>query len=118
MGATITHSAGTIIPASLSKWQADAEANTVVHEILNRPAPDITFRAVSLRRGSLTLTFATGAEAYAARGILVLPQVFTLAHDVVAQVNMPFVVAGGAVSDVLGDANEWTLTIPFVEVSP
>lgn len=117
MGATITHSAGTIVPTSLSKWQAEAEANTIVHDILNRSEPDVTFRAVGLRRGTLTMSFASGADAYAARAVLVLPQVFALVHDVVAQVSMRFVVAGGAISDVLGEAGEWSLTVPFVEVS-
>lgn len=118
MGATITHSAGMITPTSLSAWRADADANTIVHGIINRSAPDITFRAPGLRRGTLTLTFADGATAYAARAILLLPEVFTLAHDVVAQVGMPFVVADGQIGDVLGEAGDWTLTVPFVEVGP
>lgn len=118
MAATITHSAGTITPAALSKWSANAETKTVVHDILNRAAPDITFRPVGLRRGTLTLTFSDGSGAYAARAVLVLPEVFTLNHDVVAQVGMSFVVAGGDIGDVLEDARNWTLTVPFVEVSP
>lgn len=118
MGATITHAGGTISPTSLSEWRADADANTIVHVVLNRSATDITFRAPGLRRGTLTLTFADGATAYAARMILLLPEVFTLTHDVVAQVGMPFVVADGKVSDILGKAGDWTLTVPFVEVTP
>lgn len=118
MGATITHATGTITPVSLSGWNAEADANTIVHSIINRSASDITFRAPGLRRGTLTLTFADGTTAYAARLILLLPEVFTLAHDVVAQVGMPFVVAGGQLGDVLGEAGDWTLTVPFVEVTP
>lgn len=118
MSTTITHSTGTITPTSMPEWESEAPARSIVHTILNRPDPDITKRPTGLRRGTLTLVFATGAAAYAARAILAVPQVLTLANSDVPQVGMKFVVADGDISDVYGQAKEWTLTVPFQEVTP
>lgn len=118
MSTTITHSGGVIAPAAMRGWSASAEVRSIVHTILGRPDPDITRRPTGLRRGTLTLVFGTGAAAYAARAVLATPQRLTLANSVVAQVAMTFVVAGGELGDVLGDAGEWTLSVPFQEVSP
>lgn len=118
MSATITHSGGTITPTSMTQWGSSAEARTIMHPILGRADDDVTFRPASLRRGELTLVFATAADAVAARRAVLVPQVLTLAHSDVPNVGMAFVVADGDVSDVIGQALQWTLTIPFREVLP
>lgn len=117
MATVITHAAGTITPAALEEWEASAETRSIVHTILGRPDPDITSRPTGLRRGKLTLTFASGADAYAARKVLAVPQVLTLANPAVAQISMTFIVAGGDLGDVLKRAGHWTLTVPFQEIS-
>lgn len=113
----INHNTGTITPTAVSGWESAAEAQTIVHHIIGRPDPDITMRPASLREGTLTLVFESPAAATAARAVLVFPQVLTLASTDVAQVGMSFVVANGSVGDVLGDAGEWTLALPFHEVT-
>lgn len=118
MSTSITHAAGVITPAAMKGWDARADTRSLVHTILGRPDPDVTLRPTGMRRGALTLVFADGAAAYSARAILAVPQLLTLANPDVAQVSMPFVVAGGELGDVLGAAGEWTLTVPFQEVSP
>lgn len=118
MGATITHSTGVISPTSMTQWSASTPARTIIHEILDRSDDDVSFRPAGLRRGTLTLVFETGSDAYAARAILMRPEPFTLAHDRVPEVGMTFVFAEGDMGDVLGRASEWTLTVPFREVLP
>lgn len=118
MSTVITHAAGTIIPAALRDWSANAEIRSIIHTILGRPDPDITKRPTGLRRGSLTLVFATGADAYAARAVLAVTQPLTLANSGVDEVAMTFVVAGGDLGEVLGAASEWTLDVPFQEITP
>jgi hypothetical protein len=118
MGAAITHSAGTIVPLSMTVWSVGSEARTIMHPILGRRDDDVTFRPAGLRRGTLTFVFASAAAAVAARAVLVVPQQFELAHSDVPEVDMSFVVAGGDVGEVIGNALEWSLTIPFCEVLP
>lgn len=117
MGTVITHNAGVIAPASLEGWRAGSEARTVIHHVLGRSDPDVTFRPAGMRKGSLVLVFNNGPEAYAARAVLTTPQVFTLTNDAISEVQMSFVVADGDISDVLGDAGQWTLSVPFHEVA-
>lgn len=117
MSTTITHASGVITPTALQGWEAAAPARSIVHDIMGRPDPDITKRPTGLRRGTLTLVFASGQAAYAARAVLAVTQPLTLAHDSIAQVGMLFVVAGGDLGDVLGAANEWTLSVPFQEIA-
>lgn len=114
---TITHAGGVITPVALEGWEASAQARSIVHTILGRPDPDITLRPTGLRSGTLTLVFATGADAYAARAVLAVPQQLTLANSTVAQVSMLFIVAGGDLGEVIADSGEWRLSVPFQEVS-
>lgn len=117
MGATITHSTGVITPVSMPLWESTNEARTIMHPILGRPDDDVTFRPAALRKGTLTLVFADSATAYSARAALLIPQQLDLAHTAVPEVGMSFVVADGEVGDVIGAAQEWTVTVPFREVS-
>lgn len=120
MSTIITHSTGMITPEVIDGFQSSREARSIVHTILGRPDPDITYRPASLRKGTLTLVFATGAAAIAAEAVLVLPEVFTLSDTDVAQVAMSFVVADGDVVTALDKSTRraWTVTIPFQEVTP
>lgn len=117
MPTVINHAAGTITPTAVKGWESGAEARTIVHYVPGREDPDITLRPATLREGTITLVFASAAAAYAARPFLVFPQLLTLASTDVPQVSMSFVVANGRVSDVLGAAGEWTISVPFQEVS-
>lgn len=118
MTTTITHASGVIAPAALRDWSANADLRSIIHTILGRSDPDITKRPTGLRRGSLTLVFATGADAYAARAVLAVTQPLALANSGVDEVAMTFVVAGGDLGEVLGAASEWTLDVPFQEITP
>lgn len=118
MSTTITHSGGSIVPAVVDGFEASRQMRTIVHTILGRPDPDITYRPAGLRKGTMTLVFATGAAAAAAEAALVVPQVFTLNDPDVPQVAMSFVVADGEVSRSLDSVTRvaWLVTVPFQEV--
>lgn len=118
MSTTITHLTGVLTPVSMEGWEAKAEARSLVHTILGRSDPDITIRPPGLRSGTLTLVFATAAQAQEARWTLLIPQVLTLANADVPEVAMTFWVAGGEVSEAIGKAQEWTIRAPFQEISP
>lgn len=120
MAAIITHSAGTITPGVIDGFSATIPARTIVHAILGRSDPDITFKPAGLRTGTLQLVFATGADAAAAVAALRIPQVLTLSDADVPEVGMSFVVAEGDLVSALDPRTRrvWTVTVPFQEVLP
>lgn len=120
MSTIITHSGGVITPAVVNGFESERPARSIVHTILGREDPDVTMRPAGLRKGTLTLVFATGAAGKAAENAMVLPRVFTLTDPDVPEVNMPFVVADGGVTLRLDlDTQEvWTLEVPYSEVTP
>lgn len=120
MATTITHSTGTIVPAVVNGYEASREAKTIVHGVLNRSNPDVTFRAPGLRVGQLRCIIATQADAITAFGILSLPQVFAITDPDTPAIGMSFVVAGGDLTIELDDETQsvWIITVPFAEVLP
>lgn len=120
MATTITHSTGTILPTVVNGYEASRESRTIVHPILNRSNPDVTFRAPGLRRGSLVCVFATETAAVAAFAVLSVPQVLTLSDTSAPSVAMSFVVAEGDLNVALDPETRvvWLVTVPFVEVLP
>lgn len=120
MTTTITYTGGTITPAVVNGFDSSRPARTVVHTILGRPDPDITFRPAGLQKGVLTLVFATGAQARSAESALTVPRIFTLSDIDVPEVAMQFVVADGDVSIRLDLETQsvWIVEVPFQEVNP
>lgn len=118
MSTIITHGAGTITPEVVDGYEAVRQARSIVHNIIGRPDPDVTFRPAGLRSGTLSLVFATSARAHAAASVLAVPGRFNLTDVAVPEVSMAFVVAGGEISVQLDSATRtvWTVTIPFQEV--
>lgn len=117
---TITHSAGVVTPRLIDGYQARRETRTVVHDVLDRTAPDVTLRAPGPRVGSLRCLFPVQADAIAAFDVLGRREVFVLADADVPTVDMSFVVSGGDLGIELDDETRdlWWLVVPFVEVSP
>lgn len=119
MASVIIHSTGTITPEAIDGFEASRRVRTIVHDILGRSDPDVTFRPAGLRAGKLTLVFADGAAAADAEATLRLTQVFTLTNPDVPQVGMSFVVADGEITMSINETRKsWTVEVPFQEVTP
>lgn len=119
MSTEIAHSGGTISPVAMSGYEPSFEVRTIVHTILGREDPDITFRPAGLRSGTLPLEFASEVDAWAAIAVFRTPQVLTLANSNVPSMNMTFVVAAGEIRPELDTTRtRWTLYVPFQEVTP
>lgn len=116
---SITHSAGVIVPVTVDGYSASRSPRTLLHPILGRAGDDVTFRPAGLRKGTLTLVFATEATAHSAFGVLLTPQVFTLS-DPDVDIAMSFVVAEDDVRLSLDPETRtvWLIELPFREVSP
>lgn len=121
MTSTITSAGGNVTPTLIDGYQAEREARNILHEIINRSDPDVTFRAPGLRRGAFTCVFASQTDAVAAYGILSLPQSFTIADSDVPSIGMTFVVPDGETIKIALDTTTrrtWIITVPFAEVLP
>lgn len=117
---TITHSTGVIAPTIVNGYRATRAARTIVHRIIDRPDPDVSYRPASLRAGQLTCVFAAEADAHAAVTAFCTPQQLTL-HDSDVAIGMTFVVPEGGSVDIELDANTrsvWLVRVDFEEVLP
>lgn len=115
---TISHAGGVINPTEIDGYEPSIPVRNIVHTILGRSDPDVTFRPAGLRTGTLSLVFELEADAWAAVAALRVPQVLTLTDADVAVVNMSFVVAPGELRPTLDDATRsvWIVEVPFQEV--
>ncbi|WP_217584865.1 hypothetical protein [Microbacterium sp. GbtcB4] len=119
---TITHTAGTITPELIDGYQASRTTRSIVHDILNRPNPDITFRPAGLRRGEFRCLFMDQADALSAYAALSVPQVLSISDADVPAIDMSFVIGpeGEQLDIELDDdtRSAWWIVVPFVEVIP
>lgn len=115
MPATIASAVATLTPLALSDYTADQDGGSILHDILGRTNPDVTLRPAGMRRGTMTLDFASDALAAAARVSLAGAAVWTLTHTERASINMRFIVRrhGRAVA---GDGR-YAVRVDFEEVS-
>lgn len=121
MATTITAPGVSITPTVVDGYTANREAQSIVHTILGKQSPDITFRDALLRSGTLTLKFAgatsedDSAEAEIAHAGA---QVFFLTSDERATIEMSYVVAGGPVVRTLDDDSRdaWIVEVPYQEI--
>ncbi|MHC9045822.1 hypothetical protein ACYX8G_14645 [Microbacterium saperdae] len=120
MSTTITHTGGTITPTLIDGYRAARALGSIVHEIPNRPNPDVSLRAAGLRRGEFVLVFADQVDAVAAFAALGVAQVLVLVSTDLPPINMSFIVAGGDLVIELDRVTRksWTVTVPYQEVSP
>ncbi|KNY06868.1 hypothetical protein [Microbacterium sp. GCS4] len=117
---TITHSAGVITPTIVDGYRASRAARTIVHRIIGRPDPDVSYRPASLRSGQLTCVFAVEADAHAAEAVFSVPQPLTL-NDTDVSIGMTFIVPeGGSIEVELDDETRdvWLVRVDFEEVVP
>jgi hypothetical protein len=116
---TIAHSTGVITPTIVDGYRAARTPRTILHPILGRADDDVTFRPASLRKGTLSLVFATEAAANSAAAALAIPQVLTLADPDIT-IGMTFVVSDEDTEIELDDETRdaWILTVPFREIAP
>lgn len=117
---TIMHSGGSLVPTAVERFSASRTVNTIVHDLLNREDPDVTFRPAGLRTGRFRLVFENEDAALSAYDTLASAQPFTILNPAVTPLNMTFIVAGGDLtieqdSDV---ATLWRIDVPFQEVTP
>jgi hypothetical protein len=120
MSTIITSGADTLEPTLVTGYASRREARSIVHTILGRENPDVTFRPASLRSGQLELLFTGESESLDAEQLHATGQTFALISTDRASVEMTYVVADGTIERELDDATRdvWIVRVPFQEVTP
>lgn len=119
MATVITSGTDTITADAVSDYASASTSGNRVHRILGVAAPSAALRTASLRTGTLTLTFRSETESYAAEELhREGGRVFSLASAERPTVNMAYILAdGGRIERTLTLTGQWTLTVDFQEVT-
>lgn len=118
MTTTITYSGGiTVTPDLALHGSADVEisSRTITHEILDGD-PVHTLRPASPQTGTITLMFSTSARAHAAKEALTAPDVYTVASDDDASLNLRIIVRSVRVAQHADDRHRWTVSVDYEAV--
>jgi hypothetical protein len=119
MSTVITYSGGSITPDMVLSYQSAREAGNIVHPILGRANPDVTFRPAMLRTGRLELGFYSATaedDSLAAEQAHALGVIFTVASTDRSSIEMSYVVSGAVVRTLTEQRTAWTLEVDFQEV--
>src|SRR5688500_7572097 len=119
MSTVITYTGGSITPDMVLGYQSQRQAGNIIHPILGRENPDITFRPAMLRTGRLELGFygaTSEADSLAAEAAHGLGAVFTLASTDVGSIEMSYVVAGSVTRTIEVPGTAWTVHVDYQEV--
>lgn len=126
MSEYVTNGVDTFTPTLIDGYESERASATIVHQILNRSAPDVTVRPAGMRTGTLRMVFADSTsdggglgepdskaceDAHAAGGV------FNLISSDRSSIVMSYVPHGRirrALDDVTRDV--WILEVEFHEV--
>lgn len=114
MPAILTMGATSLAPTALSAYTSDQAGGSILHDILGRRDPDVTFRPAGLRSGSFVLDFPTEALSGSARVALSAAGGWTLTHSERTSINMRFVVRN--VSRPLEADGRWMIQVQYEEI--
>lgn len=115
--ATITLGDETLFPLLVLGLESTQSSGNIVHPILSRNSPDVTFGAHGLRTGTLELLAASLVDAEALRLMHLQSGIFTLEEE-----DLPFklnYVPSGDITVALEDDTRelWLVSIDFQEVT-
>jgi hypothetical protein len=117
MATSITRGTTTLYPLLLTGLESSQETGNIVHRIINRSTPDVTFGAATLRSGTLTLLVESIGDAEAMRALHLQAGVFTLEEPDLSLVM--YYVPSGEIAVEIDDDNRafWSVAVDFQEVT-
>ena len=115
---TITHGDTIMQPVLvLDGYESRRRVGNVVHRILGRNDPDITFHPAGLRTGQLQLFFLAAAPAIECESHHAMAGSFRLVDDDVPDAGMDYVPAEGEIGTRRDpQTGRYIVTVPFQEV--
>ncbi|MCU1439997.1 MAG: hypothetical protein JWP85_994 [Rhodoglobus sp.] len=119
MSATITRGATVLSPTLVLGYESSRRSGNIVHKILGREDPDVTFAPAGLRTGTLRIFCLDQTDAIATEALHTEVGVFVLADPEVAGIDMSYVPSGD-IRSRLDDrtVTRWVVEIDYQEVAP
>jgi hypothetical protein len=119
---TITRNSSPTVPIAdligvVHPYDSGYAVENIAHGKLNSSGFNVTYRPTRLRSGRLTLLFETPTQAHTAIGLLGSAYTFTLSAEVAAATMTFFVTRGELKPEHNDEADVWTVTVPFQEVT-
>jgi hypothetical protein len=104
-----------VTPLLVSGWNTTRAARAVVHDVLGRPDPEVTYRPAATRSGTLTFMFESLADAQRCESMHASGVVLTIADALTG--TMRYVVSGDVILNAENDrGSAWSVTVSFREV--
>jgi hypothetical protein len=114
---TVTKGATTLTPTLVVDPSYTRTSGNIVHAILGRPAPDVTFAPARLRKGTHKFLCADRSAALALENLHATPGAITLVDPTIPGYGMKYVVEGEISSAVDTETRvRWIVDIGYQEV--
>jgi len=121
MATTITSGASTLSPTVVDGYEANREAQTIVHVIPGSATPDVILRPALLRSGTLTCMWhgaSSEANSKTAADLLATAATFALVSTDRTSIPMPFVVTGTVTRRLEDQSRDaWIVSFGFQETA-
>ena len=116
MATTIFRDTTVIKPVLVLGYMSSRESRNIVHRVIGRGDPGVTFAPAALRTGTLQLLVNTLSEALTLDQLHATPGTITFADSDLPNLNMGYV-ADGAITVELDDESRrmWLVSIDFTE---
>ena len=116
---TISDGTTTLTPILVTGWETTRTAANVLHVVVGRADPDVTYRTATLRAGTLECLCATLELALQLEELAAQPKRLTLADPDHPSIGMAFVASGDIRVELDPDTREQaTVAIDFQQVAP
>lgn len=120
MATIISSGENVITPTIVLGFESRSVAQTIVHDIIGRPHPDVTLRPASSRSGTITLGFhgpTSETDSATAETLLRTPAVFTAISDERNSLSLSFVVQDDVVRELEDESRDaWVVRCGYREV--
>ena len=117
MTTTVTIGVTNLMPLAVIGYTANRTSGNIIHPILNRPDPDVTFKAPAPRTGRIVYLVGTDADAVQLEQLHQQIGIFYLTDTDHPVINMKYVLNGDISSQLDTESNmAWLVSVDFQEV--
>jgi hypothetical protein len=116
MAHTITDGVTTITIPTIDGYSAPTPTNNLVRAVIGTSEPSVSFRAASLRAGTLSCVFDDEGDAWDLYALLLAGVVLTLASTARPVVDMDFVATGNVTPELDSTRAAWLVSFDWQEV--
>ena len=115
--ATISSGSLTSAPYLVLGYQSSRASGNVIHQIIGRPAPDITLRAAAPRTGTLELFYLNGTAAAACERLHASARVLRFSNPDHPATSMDYVASGDISTELDEGGLRWIVSVDYQEIT-